>query len=402
MTDQQRSVMKNNAEVESSYIDSIEGIDHLISFNSQEVFSELNIVLFRRHQDGIERFGMTQARLSLFAEFFLGLVMLSTLGVGSSWVLGGSLSLGQLIAAYSLLALLIPSVNRLVDVKVATAGASVAFHRMMDILLIEPEKLDVGGCTCIDKSVSIDKGSFGWSGQGLLFKNISLTICKGKLSSLWGPSGSGKSTIVNILQRVLDLSSGTLLVDNVHANLLSIREYRKKICTVPQSIKIFNASLLDNILLGRPFSGIEKVTEWINEIGFSFFPSRFENGLLTLIGKDGQQLSGGEKQLLGFLRALWNRPEVLVIDEALTGIDMFIENELWKFLKRYSETNAVLIVSHDLRTILKTDYAFILNSGTIVKSGPPVGLFDADQLRTTYGVTMNFDVMNNNPLVVKA
>ena len=101
------------------------------------------------------------------------------------------------------------------------------------------------------------------------------------------------------------------------------------------------------------------------------FISRFEYGLFTLLGEDGRKLSGGEKQMLALIRALFDLPEVLIIDEGFSAIDIEIENLIFNSLKEYSKNHAVLIVTHDLRTISKTDYLYILENGTISEKGEP-------------------------------
>ena len=101
------------------------------------------------------------------------------------------------------------------------------------------------------------------------------------------------------------------------------------------------------------------------------FISRFEYGLFTLLGEDGRKLSGGEKQMLALIRALFDFPEVLIVDEGFSAIDIEIENLIFNSLKEYSKNHSVLIVTHDLRTISKTDYLYILANGTISEKGEP-------------------------------
>jgi ATP-binding cassette subfamily B protein len=124
-------------------------------------------------------------------------------------------------------------------------------------------------------------------------------------------------------------------------------------------------------VLGRPTSSLDEQKDLIHRYGFSNFFSRFEYGLYTRIGEDGRILSGGEKQMVGLARALFDRPEILIIDEGLTALDREIETMIFSILSQYANTHAVLINTHNLRIIMKTDYLYVLKNGFIVQDGNP-------------------------------
>jgi ATP-binding cassette, subfamily C, bacteriocin exporter len=369
--DEQNEVMKGHAKVESSYIDSLRGIDDILDFNVSRPFTILNKSLFEHFQSKIEKLGFTQANLSLSAELFGTIITVFLLSLGAIFVAKGNLLLGQMMAAYSLLTNILPAIGRFVGANISLQGANIAAQRLRDILLVEKEKNQGKLFFKMDKKITIEKGSFSWTKSKHLFDDLSLSIEKGKIISLWGKSGAGKSTLVQILERKYQLNSGQLLVDNIPAEEIDLTEYRKNISVIPQTIKIFNGTITDNIIIGRDVKSLDEIGQRIQQLGMETFFSRFEYGLFTLLGEDGRKLSGGEKQMLALIRALFDLPEVLIIDEGFSAIDIEIENLIFNSLKEYSKNHGVLIVTHDLRTISKTDFLYILENGSISEKGKP-------------------------------
>jgi ATP-binding cassette subfamily B protein len=143
-------------------------------------------------------------------------------------------------------------------------------------------------------------------------------------------------------------------------------------------VKLFNGSIAENIVLGRPATCLEEQKDLIHRFGFSNFFSRFDYGLYTRVGEDGRILSGGEKQVIGLARALYDRPEILIIDEGLTALDREIESLILEILSQYSKDHAVLINTHNFRIIMKTDYLYVLKNGFIIQQGKPGQLFKKD------------------------
>jgi len=375
---QQNDVMKGYALVEATYFDSLKGIDEVISFNSGNSYSKVNKFFFGNYQDKIKTLGFTQVNLSLFAEVFSSLIIVGILTSGAVWVIEGKFLIGAMMAAYSLLANILPAVNRFVNTDIVLQETSIASTRLRDMLLVDKEDNKGTVKFNMNKNLSIKNGSFSWNGRKNLFDNVNIDIKKGKVTSLWGNSGAGKSTLVQILQRKYDLSTGSLFVDETAAEEIELSEYRKNIGVVPQTIKIFNGTIAENILIGRPIDDVTKLVKKIDELGLSEFYQRFEYGLATIIGEDGRELSGGEEQLISITRALFNNPKVLIIDEGLSGIDIELEKIIFDIIKNYAKENAVLLITHNLNSIMKTDYVYVLANGTISQKGTPQELISVE------------------------
>lgn len=371
LKNEQNDVMKGYSAVESMYINSLKGIDEISSYNAGGYYTKINKLLFGDYQEKIKVLGFTQANLSFFAEVFSSLIIVGLLTGGALLVIEGDFLIGEMMAAYSLLANIIPAVNRFVNTNIVLQETSIASTRLMDMLIVEQENENGNSEFSLNEKLSVKKGSFSWNGREYLFTNISLEIKKGEITALWGKSGSGKSTLVKILQRKYKLNSGAIFIDDKNSQEINLFQYRQNIGIVPQSIRIFTGTIAENILIGREIKDYAFLEKRIVEVGLYTFYNKFDYGLATMIGEDGRELSGGELQLLSITRALLLEPSILIIDEGLSGIDVEYERLIFSVLKNYSKNNAVLLITHNLYSILKTDYVYVLADGTISQQGTP-------------------------------
>jgi ABC-type bacteriocin/lantibiotic exporter with double-glycine peptidase domain len=354
----QNEVSRHRSEVESNYIDTLTGIEEIRGYGVARVFSLAAEHLYRVFQERGAALATIQARTALYAELTGGVLVIAALGVGAWSVVGGSLQLGEMLAAYSLLAGALPSVARCVDVNAAIQSASVAATRLNDLLLAERE--DVAGVADrahhafrIREGLRLENATFTWPRGKTLFESVSMSIERGAITALRGPSGSGKSTIVKVLQRTYPLSAGTLWVDSVPANDVQLDSYRANVAVLRETTRIFNLPLAANITLGR--SSIPQQVGGIEELalrlGFGDFLRRFEFGLATPLGEDARQLSTGERQVVGLLRALLGEPAVLVVDEGVNGVDATLAPLVRNALLAYARDHAVLVISHEPRVL---------------------------------------------------
>ncbi|MBN2318442.1 MAG: ATP-binding cassette domain-containing protein [Acidobacteria bacterium] len=368
--EQQNDIMKAFADAESACLDSLKGMDDILGFRTHDFFTGLNQGLFSLFQGRIETLGRNQASLSFFAESAGVLWVLSVLCIGAAEVSAGRLAMGKMMAAYALVSGMIPAIDRLLGAIISLQGADVAARRMQDILLLDQEE-DAGSLT-ISRicRLEIMNGSFSWHRAGPLFHQLNLCLEKGRLTALFGPSGSGKSTLVGILQRKYELEKGGLLLNGKQGRQYRLSDYRKAAGVVPQEIHVFTGTIVENILAGRKFEGIDAFMKRLEPFGIQLFLKRFGRPG-TLIGEGGRRLSGGETQWLGLLRALYDMPDVLIVDEGLSSLDIEIERILFTIIRAYSREHAVLLVTHDMRLIRMADYVYMMEKGRIAYEGRP-------------------------------
>jgi ATP-binding cassette subfamily B protein len=374
----QNDVMKEFARVESVYIDSLDGMDDILNFNVSESFSKTNKLIYGLFQDKIEILGFTRTRLSFLVESSGALITAAVLLLGAFAISQDQMKLGEMIACYSLVTQIIPAVNRSIEVNISVQGAFVAIRRLMDLLLVEKEKNSGQKSFQMKTSLHIEQAKFSWSARKALFQDLDMHLHKGQMISLWGPSGEGKTTLVYLINRNYKPDEGKILLDGIPADDIKLGDYRKNIAVVPQQVKLFNGTIGENIVLGRPTTSIKEQKDMIHRYGFSNFFSRFDYGLYTRVGENGRILSGGEKQMIGLARALYDRPEILIIDEGLTALDREIESMILRILSQYAKDHSVLINTHNFRIIMKTDYLYVLKDGFIIQQGKPARLFEKD------------------------
>ncbi len=370
----QHAVLQSFSEVQSTYINTIQGYDEILNFNAACLFSEKNCLSFSHYQKQQQLLGLLRSKLALGAEQLGNMMMLVLLITGSIWVIKEELWLGQLMACYSLVAGIIPSLNRLIEGSVSWQITAIAVQRILDLLHMEKEK-DTGSMiwSAIEK-IKIKNAGFNWSPHKHLIDDVSFNLQRGKITALWGPIGSGKSTLMQILQRKYLLSAGEIITGDQASDEINLLVYRQKIGIVPQQVKVFDGTLAENIMLGRRIAGREEFTALMSKYNFDDYIRKFEHGLLTLLGENGRHLSGGELQMLGLARAFLFEPDVLMIDEGLNALDAEMEKTVFHLIKEYARTHLVLICTHNLTMITRVDYIYVLDKGRILQSGTPAGL----------------------------
>jgi len=378
MRDHHYEVKKHFARVQSSYIDGIRAIEPIRAANSAAVFGGLLGSMYEYVQMRLARLGILQTRVSVVVELATGGLVVFALTAGAVLVVQGEMTLGVLMAAYSLLAGIVPAAARIFESQLQIHEASVAAMRLLDLLLVAPECDEGIERFKMSHGVFIEGGSFSWACGRPLLSNVDIQIPRGRLTALCGPSGVGKSTLVKILERRYQLNEGRMLVDSTPVEEIALGSYRKHVATLPESVSIINGTIGDNILLGRQARGHHELTSRIESLGLGRLMSRFPNGLSTLVGEQGLQLSSGEEQAIGLLRAMWDLPDVLLVDEGINAVDVETSQIIFSVLERYAKDHAVLLVSHQPRFLLKADHIYVLADGGISESGKPDTLLSSN------------------------
>ncbi len=177
--------------------------------------------------------------------------------------------------------------------------------------------------------------------------------------------------------------SGEILVnDTIPFQDIAIPVWRRYIGTVPQEVTIFNGSVIYNIALTDSPDQIERVMDFCQTAGFDPFFAKFPQGYATLLGEEGANISGGQRQVVAFARALYQQPQLLLLDEATTEMDTHTEEAILAILDKYKEKLSILMVTHQARLSLCADRVYIIENGTISSQGTPGELLLTDNLLT--------------------
>ncbi|RPD91224.1 ATP-binding cassette domain-containing protein [Aureibaculum marinum] len=193
---------------------------------------------------------------------------------------------------------------------------------------------------------------------------------KGDFVAVVGESGSGKSTLGQIIQQFYPFENGTIIVNSEYElKNISTEHWRNIVGVIPQEINIFSGNVLDNILLGSE-DNPEDVIKFCQENGFEKFIAELPQGYATLLGEEGINLSGGQKQIIALARVLYKKPQFLILDEATSAMDRNTEKFTIQLLSQLKEDIAVLFILHRLHTLKNTaDRIYVLENGEITSSG---------------------------------
>ncbi|AJW65319.1 Lactococcin-G-processing and transport ATP-binding protein LagD [Elizabethkingia miricola] len=352
----QQEVMQAYSQNEANYIDSIRGIEVVKNFSRQDIFLKRNQNIFSFFQSKIYELGRLNIRISLTSGLVLVAFLLLILAFSSYHVLNNSIKIGELMAIIGISSSLLASITNLALVSIPIQEAKVAFDRMFEYSSIKPETLD-GIVLDEINSINIQGVDFRYNGRSKLLEDVSLVLEKGKIITLLGESGRGKTTLAEILQKNYKPEAGNIIINGEY-NLqeISLSSWRDLIGIVPQNIQLFNGSIVENIVLDEQINE-ERLNSLVTDFGFAEFVSSLPQGWGTLVGEEGINLSGGQKQLLGWMRALYHNPEFLILDEPTSSLDKEARSFIYSLISKLKSKKVIFIISHyieDLQDISDT------------------------------------------------
>lgn len=366
----QKEVMGGYALAESNFVDTMQGIADIKLSNKIVFFETLNKTVYGLFQQKNFELGKLGIRFGAVSEITGVVFTIAVFGFSSWLVLGKELLLGEMIAVLGIAGGIIPSATRLVIANIQLQEARIAFDRMFEFTSIEKEDSSASTTEKLDiEELEIKNISFRFPGRKQILKNVSLTINKGEIVALLGESGGGKSTLLQLIQKFYKPESGTILFNRIDSSTIGMAEIREQIGYVPQDLKIFNGNLLFNITLSDGPEDYQKAVTFCEESGFGKFFQSFPQGYLTLLGEEGANISGGQKQLVVLARALFRQPKLLLLDEATSAMDRNTENFILSMLQKMKPTMSTWLVTHRIKTAQRCDRIYILENGLISAEG---------------------------------
>jgi len=345
----QREVMQAYSINEANYIDSIRGIDVIKGFGKQDLFLKKNLSIFGNFQSKIFELGKVNVKITLYSGLALVVFLVIILSFSSYNVLNSQIKIGEMMAIIGISSSLLTSITNLALVSIPIQEAKVAFDRMFEYSSITKEKLDGLEINNIQK-IEIKQLDFRFNGRSKLLENVSLKLEKGKVICLLGESGGGKTTFTEVLQKNYIQESGEVIInDTISLKDISTANWRNLISIVPQNIQLFNTTFLENIILDENLDN-QKLNDVIN-LGFQQFVSSLPQNLMTIVGEEGINLSGGQKQLLGWMRALYHNPQFLILDEPTSSLDKDNRNFIYQLISKLKNDKIIFIISHNLESL---------------------------------------------------
>lgn len=219
-----------------------------------------------------------------------------------------------------------------------------------------------------DEKITIENINFAYAEENVL-KNFSLEVPKGKTVALVGQSGSGKSTIANLLTRFYDVNDGKIAIDGTDIKDIEMHSLRALMGLVTQDSILFNDSIKNNLLIGKPNATDQEIIEALKVANAYEFVKDLPNGIETNIGDSGGKLSGGQKQRLSIARAVLKNPPIMILDEATSALDTESEKFVQVALENMMQNRTSIVIAHRLSTIQKADKIVVMQKGEIVEQG---------------------------------
>lgn len=322
----------------------------------------------------------TQANLDsilYYAIFFPVVEIISALALallvwwGAKGILGGGVTFGSLVIFPIFLNMLFRPMRMLADRFNTLQMGIVAGERIFH-LLDRRDTIRDAGVIEVDKvagKIEFREVYFSYDGKNDVLKNINFTVEPGETLAVVGSTGSGKTTLINILNRFYETREGTILIDGTDIREFRLDSLRQRIGIVLQDVFLFNGTIADNIRMMDDSIEMEKVIHFSKMIGAHDLIMDLPGGYDFYVSERGSNLSSGQRQLVSFVRLLIFQPDILILDEATSNIDIETENIIQYAIEQLISKRTSLIIAHRLSTIRHADKIIVLQQGEIIEMG---------------------------------
>jgi len=313
----------------------------------------------------------------LWTSFWPLVALLNQIGllvvwaVGAHQVLNHRITVGVLTAFIAYIGRFYGRVESMSRMLTLTQRASAAAQRLFEILDRAPSvtkpkaEVPLGS---VKGELSFEHVSFRY-GSRLVLDDVSFTLPEGQMLGIVGHTGSGKSTVANLVCRFYDASDGRVRLDGVDVTTLSVEQYRRHIGIVLQDSFLFFGTIGENIAYGLPDAEPAQVLDAARAARAHDFVLKLPEAYDSLVGERGQSLSGGERQRVAIARAILVDPQILVLDEATSAVDVQTEREIQRALDNVVRGRTTIAIAHRLSTLAKADRLLVLKDGKVVETG---------------------------------
>ena len=352
--------------------ETIGGLRVIKAFNAESILS-------KRFADSSQTFNrlsnkvMNRQNLGSPMSEFLGILMIAVL----LWFGGSLVLVDKTLEGTQFIAFMGLAYNILTPAKAISKASydmrrgNAAAERILEILDYEnPIKERENPVVIKDftTAITLNNVTFAYAEQ-LVLTNFSLEVPKGKTVALVGQSGSGKSTIANLITRFYDVNQGAILIDGVDVKDMQTASLRKLIGVVSQDSILFNDTIKNNLLIGKPDATDEELITAAKIANAYEFINDLPEGFDTNIGDAGSKLSGGQKQRLSIARAVLKNPPIMVLDEATSALDTESERLVQNALENMMKHRTSIVIAHRLSTIQNADLIVVMQKGRIIEQG---------------------------------
>jgi len=323
----------------------------------------------------------------LFAAVFPTMTVTNMLGValvlgcGGMLVAQGATTVGVVLAFLGYVYRFFGPVRELSLVYNTFQAAAASLDRIADYMARQPEVAEPvqperpeGG---FEGRIAFEGVTFGY-GEEPVLRDVTLDVAAGETVALVGPTGAGKSTVAKLLARLYDVDEGAVQIDGVDVRQMASKDLRELVTIVPQDVFLFADTVRENIRYGNPQASDEEVEAAARRAQAHDFVSQLPEGYETAVGERGATLSGGQRQLVAFARALMADPRILVLDEATANVDAYTEARIQAAMDEIRRGRTTMIIAHRFSTLRKADRIVVVDEGRIVGQGSHEDLIESN------------------------
>ena len=378
----ERKIMEKAADLESQLVESLNsvgtikrfGLESFANIKTETRFISLLNTGYKSALNSV--FSGTSS--STLSQAFTIILLWS----GSYFVIDREITPGELMSFYAIIGYFTGPIASLVGANKQIQNALIAADRLFEIMDLEREETENKFKLIADKigDISFKNVSFRYGTRVEVFKDFNLNIKKGNITAIVGESGSGKSTLISLLQNMYPLQNGTIAIGDFDLQYIENNSLRQLVSVVPQKIDLFAGNVIENIAVGEFQPNMELILSISKNIGIQEFIESLPNGFNTYLGENGASLSGGQKQRIAIARALYKKPEVLVLDEATSSLDSTSENYIQKAVENLrNENKTIIIIAHRLSTVINADEIVVLEKGNVLEQGSHTDLYNKEE-----------------------
>ncbi len=395
-------VSKNNQcmfQVNTTYNETFAGNRTIAAYNLQDRQKERFNGLLNDVFSLVVAMTRRTAWLSPFMHFVISIGLGLAIAYGSWLIVQGSITPGNFVSFLTALLMLYTPLKNISNVAVSVQHSFMAIERVFEILerpseLVEkeaPRKLDG-----VKNGITYENVTFSYKKGVDVLRDINLDVKVGEMIALVGNSGGGKSTLVSLIPRFYDVKKGGIKIDGVDIRDFSLHDLRQNIAVVFQDNFLFDGTIKENILLGKPDATDEDVARALESACLTDFIASLEKGVETYIGERGILLSGGQKQRVAIARAFLKNAPIVILDEATSALDNKSEEIVQKAIDNLMKDKTVFVIAHRLSTVKNADRIAVINEGDLAELGTHEELMAIPEGRYRTLYNMQFKVPSSD------
>jgi ATP-binding cassette subfamily B protein len=348
----------------------ISGIKIIQAFQQEEPesknFDKLSQEYLGKNISLIKIWGTMFPLIFLFAEIGMAIILM----VGGQQVILNELTTGELVAFLSYMGIIVWPMMAVGMVTNVYQRGNASYKRIFELLEEKPDIHDTPRAEhqILKGSIKLEDIYFSYEEQTVL-ENVNIDIKEGQYIGICGGLGSGKSIIARLILRIIEPQKGRMFYDSTDYKKIKIAAVRDSIGYIPQDSFLFSDTIEDNVRFGKPDATSEEIIEACRVASIDKNIMELKYQYKTVVGEKGVTLSGGQKQRLCIARAIIRRPQILILDDALSSVDTNTEKEIIRNLGIYSKGITTIVISHRISSFIRADNIFVLDKGRIENSG---------------------------------